>query len=647
MNNDLNSALALFQSLYKAQKGDVYTIIERFILVGVKSKGLVSFTKEDLAQLLKETFNIDIPFSVIQKCIISYQDVFKYTHGKYVVINSMDEEIDKIISDIQEIELYKESIIAEVISYFETNKNIVLSEEEKSIVSHLFFDFLIDKEKREDNELCLPITQFIIEKEHDIDFQRFINSIREGMVIYKGIRYSDSPNDSSWESNTDFFLDVEYLFSACGLNGSFYEKCFHDFYNYVVEINNVSRMKGGRDRIRLFYFHETKREIDVYFAQAIRIRRMQERYSYPKVAMDYILNSCKEDIDIERFKTNFYSKLKGLHIEEYQEDIDLKRNQDYLIENDEFEKAKDRCFQIEQRDEVNSYIRIADYISILREGKSGYPLEKCKQMFLSDGNLSNELSRFIRDYYNDRKPLFITRMGNFTELMWFKLRKGVVDTNSIATISVVNKAKTIVSSLLHDNLKRQYHAVLESGDDENTKKAFYAELRTRRFSPEDINSDTIVDDIAFIDETDYLEKYKETQELLKGQALRSEALETELQREKAENEILLAKVRGYEELLTIEKRNLYNKAYNNARKKIFIFRCFIKYFIVIANVFVILLFVFPSIFCMNFTWLNIIAVMGFILAVLSIMNPFIRKLNIERWFRKRYKKVLSRIIENS
>ena len=238
-------------------------------------------------------------------------------------------------------------------------------------------------------------------------------------------------------------------------------------------------------------------------------------------------------------------------------------------------------------------------------------------------------------------------MGNFTELMWFKLRKGVVDTNSIATISVVNKAKTIVSSLLHDNLKRQYHAVLESGDDENTKKAFYAELRTRRFSPEDINSDTIVDDIAFIDETDYLEKYKETQELLKGQALRSEALETELQREKAENEILLAKVRGYEELLTIEKRNLYNKAYNNARKKIFIFRCFIKYFIVRANVFVILLFVFPSIFCMNFTWLNIIAVMGFILAVLSIMNPFIRKLNIERWFRKRYKKVLSRIIENS
>ena len=82
MNNDLNSALALFQSLFKAQKGDVYTIIERFILVGVKSKGLLSFTNEELVDLLKSTFNIEIPISVVQKCIVTYQDVFKYTRDR-------------------------------------------------------------------------------------------------------------------------------------------------------------------------------------------------------------------------------------------------------------------------------------------------------------------------------------------------------------------------------------------------------------------------------------------------------------------------------------------------------------------------------------------------------------------------------------
>ena len=107
--NDLNSALALFRSLYQAQKGDIYTIIERFILVGVKSKGLMSFSKEEIANLLKEMFNLDIPFSVIQKCIVSNQNVFRYSREKYVVINSMDEEIDSIIEEMNEKNRQKET----------------------------------------------------------------------------------------------------------------------------------------------------------------------------------------------------------------------------------------------------------------------------------------------------------------------------------------------------------------------------------------------------------------------------------------------------------------------------------------------------------------------------------------------------------
>ena len=124
-NNDLNSALALFQSLYKAQKGDIYTIIERFILVGVKSKGLMSFTKEEITGLLKESFNVDIPFSVIQKCIISNQQVFKYTREKYVVINPMDDEIDAIISEMNETEAYKDCIGKELLSFVEAKKETI------------------------------------------------------------------------------------------------------------------------------------------------------------------------------------------------------------------------------------------------------------------------------------------------------------------------------------------------------------------------------------------------------------------------------------------------------------------------------------------------------------------------------------------
>ena len=348
VNNDLNSALALFQSLFKAQKGDIYTIVERFILVGVKSRGLMSFTKEDIVELLKDSFNIDLPFSVIQKCINTHQEVFKYTREKYVVINPMDEEIDKIISEMDEIELYKDSISKELICFVEEKVNSELSEDEKQTVSRLFFDFVIDKDRIESQEQKLLITQFIIQKEKDERFQRYLNSIKEGMVIYKGIRYSESPNDTSWENETDFFLDQEYLFSAFGMNGAFYEKCFYEFYGFVEEINNASYVRGGRKRIRLFYFSETKNEIAAYFAQAVRIRRMQERYSYPKDAMDTILNNCKEDVDVERYKTKFYRRLKELKIEEYLEDIDLRKNQDYLLENDCFEKEKEKHFTPDQ-----------------------------------------------------------------------------------------------------------------------------------------------------------------------------------------------------------------------------------------------------------------------------------------------------------
>ncbi len=649
-NNDLNSALALFQSLYKAQKGDIYTIIERFILVGVKSKGLMSFTKEDIAGLLKELFNVEIPFSVIQKCIISNQQVFKYTREKYVVINPMDEEIDTIISEMNETEAYKDCIGKDLLSFVEAKKETTLDEVEKDAIKQLFFDFVIDKERvdSDGNSDKLLVSEFIIQKEQDEKFQRYLNSIREGMVIYKGIRYSESPNDTSWEINTDFFLDQEHLFSAYGMNGPFYEKCFFEFWGFVEEINKVSKWKGGRDRIRLYYFPETKSDIDSYFAQAIRIRRMQERYNYPQVAMDNILNSCKEDIDIERYKTSFYRRLKELKIEEYDEEIDLRRNKDYLLENEALEKEKEKIFTPDQYSEVNHYLKIADYINILREGKRGTPYEKCRFMFLSEGKLSNDLSRLIRDYYSENKPVLITRMGTFTELMWFKLRKGVVGTDSSATISVVNKAKTVVSGLLYDNLKKQYDSVLALDADENEKKAYYADLRTKRYSPDLISSETIAEDVAFIDDPNYLEKYKQTQDLLKKQAAKTVELEKELDNERQSNKDLKAQLSNVLDYVAKDEKRKMSLALVSGRRRIFPIRFILKHMVVIINLFVIAAFIIPSWSCMEVNWVNIATVGGAFVTVEGLLNGYLIKSVPRRknWFKERYKKVLKKEMIN-
>lgn len=647
MNNDLNSALALFRSLFKTQKGDIYTIIERFILVGVRSKGLISFTQEELSKLLKESFHVVIPYSVIRKCINTHQDVFKYSFGKYVVINPMNEEIDRIIEEMNERESYRKTICSELFEYIEKKKDRLLSEEDRAELLKLFYDFVIDKDKVLNDEYRLFITQFIIEKEKDEQFQNFLNSLREGMIIYTGIRYSDSPNDTSWEYNTDFFLDEEYLFSAYGMNGPFYEKCFFEFYDLVKEINKASVMKEGRERIRLYYFPETKKDIESYFAQAIRIRRMQERYNYPQTAMDSILNVCKEDVDIEIYKTHFYGKLRELQILEYPEEINLRYNQDYLFENEDFEAKKDQHFEPDDYSDVNNYVKIADYINILRQGKSGYPMERCRCMFLSDGNLSNELSRFIRDYYSEKKPVVITRMGAFTELMWFKLRKGVVDMSSNATISVVNKAKTVVSGLLSDNLKKQYDAVLDMTTDENAKKAIYADLRTKRYAPDDITSDTIAEDIAFIGNDDFIKEYEESQKQLKRKAEKADSLEIELAQEKEDKQHALSKLETIEKYVENENNRKKKKAVLQARRRISFKRFLFKNYIWIVNVLIVLAFVLPSLFCMELKWVNIATVGGFLLAVELAINPFFYKNRnkIRNLFLKRYKAVLANEME--
>ena len=666
MNSDLNSALALFQSLYKAQKGDVYTIIERFILVGVKIKNLLSFTHDEIATLLKDTFNIEIPITIIQKCINSHQEVFKYTQNKYVVLKPNNEEVDRIIQEMNGVEEYRTSIITELIQFIKDDKKTDVTDEEREIISQSFFDFIADRDQVQENDYRLFITEFIIRKEKDERFQEFINSMKEGMVIYRGIRYADSPNDNSWDYETAFFLDEEYLFSAFGLNGSFYERCFMEFYDLVQEVNGASNKRGGRNRIRLYYFAETKNDIDKYFAQAARIRRMEERYSYPQLAMDIILSKCKDDVSVDYYKTKFFLKLKELNIEEYKEEIDLSKNKDYLFDNAEFEQAKNKHFPEDQIDDVNEYIQIADYINILRQGKSSYPYEKCRYMFLSASNLTNELSRFIKEYYPNRKTVVITRMNTFTELIWFKLKKGVVATNSSMTFSVVNKAKTIVSGLVHEHLLEQYEEVTNLKETEEIKKAYYANLRNKSYSPDKISSDTITDDIAFINDPNSIEEFKRTIDRLKKQAARSESLEKELaeekkskqeileklesneaeteelkaqlQKEKDEKQAMNGRIAMLEENMAKENEQRKKSAVEQVRRGTRFLHFLCSNYIWLTNLLIVLIYLAIVIFWTGFDWVGV----GILLGVLSVVETFLlsSKKNVKIKYACRYKKKL-------
>lgn len=583
-NNDFNAALALFQSLYRSHKGDIFTVIERFILAGVRSQHLSTVTVASVSELLKEQYHIDIPNSIIQHCI-NNQDVFHYKKGEYLVVPKSEDEIDALLKELAEIDEHNETIVSGLYEEIEHQHLITLTDGEKEMIRETFFDFVKDRDKELDNKYFIDINQYIVKHEKNSSFQKALDAIKEGMIIYHGIRYSETSNATTWKDDTVFFLDMEYLFNACGMNGLFYEECFYDFYNLVKEINDGSPSYRGVPKIQLKYFTKTKENIDRFFNVAARIKKGEESLYKDNEAMKNILNCSSDEIGVLQKKAQFFRQLSDLGITEYTKEIDLEKNKDYIFDSSSLSAKIDVEFNCEEKEDIAEYLLFADYINILRGGKKSPKLERCGYIFLSESNLSTRFSKFLRENDSDARTFVICRMNRFTEDMWFKLRKGIVNQESIATLKVISKAKSIVSGLLSDSVTSNYKKIVEESNDPEEKKILYAELRGKRHTPENVTADSIDDDVSFILDNSFINNYRETQSQLKIKA--AKAVETErllgesLQENKSlknENKDLREQIRQqtFDKLLSARKRAkrrfaLESLIYSNAKLLLWFF----------------------------------------------------------------------------
>ena len=119
-------------------------------------------------------------------------------------------------------------------------------------------------------------------------------------------------------------------------------------------------------------------------------------------------------------------------------------------------------------------------------------------------------------------------MNIFTEEMWFRLRKGIMDTKTVATFKVISKAKCIVSGLLSESVSKNYQLLKESNVAEEVHKGLYADLRSRDCAPENVNRNTIDADFAFVNDEDYIHVYQEEQSILRNKAKKVDEVEKEL-----------------------------------------------------------------------------------------------------------------------
>ena len=639
-NNDFNSALALFQSLYKSHKGDIFTIVERFILVGVRISHLSSVTIERISQLLKDQFNLDIPRTIIIRCV-NNQQTFKYKGGEYIVVSEPSEEIDNLIEELNAIDNKNDNIITELYSFIEHNNLVNLSKEERDQIREIFFDYVKDREIESSNKYFLDITQFIICHEEDKEFLESLDSIKEGTIIYHGIRYSETSDAKTWKDNITFFLDMEYLFSSFGLNGTFYKECFFDFYKLVKEINDGSPSKMGQPRIRLMYFPKTKDNIDKFFNVACRIKEGDESLYNNTEAMEQIINHCSDSADVIKYKNEFYGYLNSLGIIEFSEEIDLEKHCDWLFETKELDEKIGSEFEEEDHADIYEYLLFADYINILREGRNASKLESCRYIFLSASSLANRFSKFLKNNDSDAKTPVICRMDLFTENMWFKLRKGIVDESTIASFQVLFKAKSIVSSFLSESVVKNYKTIKESDDDPSVLKGYYAELRSKRHTPENVNAQNAQRDLAFLLEENSLDKYKEEQAALRHRAKMADIAEKELEESKRSYENLKSEFTDLKKQLHSKNFEVLLKSRKKAKRKFCLENTLYKYSkIIIWSIIVMLILV-----SLYFEKDNIKSPFGIVSGLCSIIGVIInlpqKTYNYLMKFRKqRYKKYI-------
>ena len=496
MNKELVASLALFKTLYQSKKGNVLSIIALYIVSLMrKYQDKEFFTEKELKDLLQDNYRINIPSAVIQKTCIDNQSIFRWKRKGYSLQdNFQSTEIDVFENDIEDSSKKCEKLVDDFYAYVANERKCTVDElADKVILKEAFLDFIKDKDNSDlESPTCKIISQYIIEHDDDIVFLDLIDSIREGLIIYDGMRYADPSNERTWKIETTFILDVQYLFSSYGFNSSYHKECFDDFYNLVKLINDGVPYKAGRNkRISLRYFPETKIAIENFFCAAQIITRGEARCELDNEAMVKIVNQCDDEYEVTLLKHKFWDYLRTRGITEI-DSPDIILNKDYLFETDDLNKLVDYEFLQEDREQARDLFRFADYINILRKGKTVQKWEECGYVFLSDSNITHKVSKFLKR--NDKQALtpVFQKMEWFTQKLWFASKRPLIDDKNLSSFSVLNRAKNIVSSLCKDSVAKAYKKYISDDTINNKVLAdFYQELRNEDYSFESVRKSTV------------------------------------------------------------------------------------------------------------------------------------------------------------
>lgn len=561
---------AVFRRLYDNDRQDSYSVLKEFIISTIYRHTLRTFTINKLTSLLKSDYEFELPEAVVSRAAKKLN--FKKENGEYSC-NPMNYDKYSDFSETMDSSVKcNNELISLLYAYVEKSRKESLTDSGKKKVLLAFVDFMLNKNVN--TEYAEELGAFILQCRNDPKLSGQLNTIREGVVLYFGIKYNISGNASErWTDELTIVLDTEILFHMAGYNGEICKRMFEDFFKLVNEINSDSLNKTRRKLIHFRFFKETHDEYERFFSAAESIINGEMPLKSSVTAMKSITEGCRTASDIIERKVEFENILKthGIRRDEnedrYYSASEYKNN----IEDPELIKSlQDELHK--GADDIADSLRSLSHIYILRGGRTEAPFEKVGYILLTDNYITKQVAwnPAVRETGG---KLLCTDLCFFTDRLWCKLGKGFSKNDDVPKVfDSISKAQVILSNLVNAAIAEKYDELFEkvkTGEvtQDGALEILY-KLRSEVMKPEDIDTGNDVrETLTQINERrleNYIAEREQTMNAFDEEKEKNRRLEKQLAEQKNQIEALVSE---QQEAKKQEERRLAKKEFSDLRKK--------------------------------------------------------------------------------
>lgn len=475
------ASLAIFKTLYDKKK-DLYSVIASFSQKLIYDQKLHAFNLQEFCNKLKEVYGFNLPNAVVKTSLKRLK--FLECDNGYTYQGTFEELVDKdAIASLEEENENKNRVIFEsLLQFVEKEENIVLSEMQRDTLYNSFCSYVIDENS--DVDFKNDISSFIIKHSDDVGFSEQLNQIRLGVVIFVGLSYNTNFDKiDGIDTKLNIYLETEILFHRAGYNGALFKKLYEDFFKLVTDINRRSR----KNLISLYYFSETRKEIEDYFAIAEAIVLGQKQLDPSKTAMKYIVDSCDDASDVKELEAEFFNDLteNGILLD-HQENYYDKENYGLTIEHNKF-TTDDSVTE----ENIMNKLRLLNYINIKRGGKSQNIFRNVGHILLTGNSLTFKLA-FDEDIRKEGDVPLATGLDFLTNRFWLIADKGMASKMKLKSLDILTKAQIVMSASVSESIAQKFKKLIQDNKDGNfnleKKKAALAGLHIHSVKPEDLDS---------------------------------------------------------------------------------------------------------------------------------------------------------------